>query len=46
MFGYNGKVLRINLKTRQIATEALNMEDAEKFIGGRGLGTLVRKTNY
>ncbi|MBN2287506.1 MAG: aldehyde ferredoxin oxidoreductase family protein [Tissierellales bacterium] len=39
MFGYNGKVLRINLKTRQIATEALNMEDAEKFIGGRGLGT-------
>jgi aldehyde:ferredoxin oxidoreductase len=41
MYGYNGKVLRINLKTKSIKTEELNMEDAKKFIGGRGLGTKI-----
>ena len=39
MFGYNGKVLRINLKERTIKVEALDLEEAKKFIGGRGLGT-------
>ena len=39
MFGYNGKVLRVNLKERTIKIEALNLEEAKKFIGGRGLGT-------
>lgn len=36
---YNGKIARINLTTGEIKTEALDMELAEKFIGGRGLGT-------
>lgn len=39
MYGYNGKVLRINLKERSVKVEALDHEKAKKFIGGRGLGT-------
>jgi aldehyde:ferredoxin oxidoreductase len=41
MFGYNGKVLRINLKDRSIKTEELNLDLAKKYIGGRGLGTKI-----
>lgn len=37
MGGYVGKILRINLTERKIETEALNMEFAQKYIGGRGL---------
>ena len=36
---YNGKLARINLSTGEIKVEALDMELAKKFIGGRGLGT-------
>jgi len=36
---YTGKLARINLTTGKISVEALNMENAIKFIGGRGLGT-------
>lgn len=36
---YNGKVLRINLKTQKINEEPLNTEWAKQYIGGRGLGT-------
>lgn len=36
---YNGKLLRINLSTGEIKEEALDLELAKKFIGGRGLGT-------
>ena len=39
MFGYMGKILRINLTTGEIGTEDLDFELAKKFIGGRGLGT-------
>lgn len=39
MFGYTGKILRVNLTTRTATTEALNHEEAVKFIGGRGFGT-------
>jgi aldehyde:ferredoxin oxidoreductase len=35
--GYAGKVLRVNLTTRAIETEALNMELARKFIGPEGI---------
>lgn len=38
MFGYNGKVLRVNLTHKTIAVEPLNLELAQKFIGSRGLG--------
>jgi aldehyde:ferredoxin oxidoreductase len=39
MYGYNGKVLRINLKDRSVKVEVLDLDKAKKFIGGRGLGT-------
>jgi aldehyde:ferredoxin oxidoreductase len=39
MHGYLGKVLRINLKTKSIKVEELDLNLAKKFIGGRGLGT-------
>lgn len=39
MYGYNGKYLRINLRTREVKVETLDLDIAKKFIGGRGLGT-------
>ena len=41
MHGYNGKILRINLKDKPVKVEELNPVYAEKFIGGRGLGTKI-----
>lgn len=38
MYGYTGKILRVNLKERSYQVEPLDMELAKKFIGGRGLG--------
>ncbi|NTW71610.1 MAG: aldehyde ferredoxin oxidoreductase family protein [Eubacteriaceae bacterium] len=37
--GYNGTVLRVNLTDGSIKKETLKLDEAEKFIGGRGLGT-------
>jgi aldehyde:ferredoxin oxidoreductase len=39
MYGWTGKILRVNLSSKTITTEKLNMEDAKKYIGGRGLGS-------
>ncbi|MFW6318947.1 MAG: aldehyde ferredoxin oxidoreductase family protein [Bacillota bacterium] len=39
MFGYMGKILRINLSNGQIQVEDLDFEMAKKFVGGRGLGS-------
>jgi len=39
MHGYAGKLLRIDLGSRTIKTEQLDVETARKFIGGRGLAT-------
>ncbi|CDF57644.1 aldehyde ferredoxin oxidoreductase family protein [Thermobrachium celere] len=39
MFGYRGKILRVNLTTGEIKKEILDMELAKKYIGGRGLAT-------
>lgn len=39
MFGWNGKVLRINLSNRSSSMETLNARWAKEFIGSRGLGT-------
>jgi len=41
MFGYRGKVLRINLKAKTVKVEKLDHELAMKYIGGRGLGTKI-----
>lgn len=38
MLGYQNKVLRVNLNHKTYSTEPLNMEWAEKYIGGKGLG--------
>lgn len=39
MFGYQGKVLRIDLSKATYAVENLDEAKAKKFVGGRGLGT-------
>lgn len=39
MYGYNGKLLRINLKDKTVKVEGLDSKKAEKYLGGRGLGT-------
>ncbi|PKM51943.1 MAG: aldehyde ferredoxin oxidoreductase [Firmicutes bacterium HGW-Firmicutes-7] len=41
MFGYQGKILRIDLSTGTTKIEALDEALAKKYIGGRGLGTKI-----
>lgn len=36
--GYAGSILRVNLSTQIIRRERLQKRDAERFVGGRGLG--------
>jgi aldehyde:ferredoxin oxidoreductase len=37
MFGYTGKILRVNLTDRKVIEEPLDAGVARKFVGGRGL---------
>lgn len=39
MKGYTGKLIRVNLTDKIIKTEKLNMDYANEYIGGRGLGS-------
>lgn len=41
MYGYNGRILRTNLSTKQVSIEALNETDARKYLGGRGLAAKI-----
>ena len=41
MFGYNGKILRVNLTHDRISEEPLDENVVRKFIGGRGLGAKI-----
>jgi len=41
MYGYHGKILRINLKERSIKKEDLDLNLAKKYLGGRGLGNKI-----
>ncbi|MFT5872702.1 MAG: aldehyde:ferredoxin oxidoreductase [Clostridium sp.] len=41
MFGWMGKLLRVNLSNGSIKVENLNMQDAKLYLGGRGLGTKI-----
>ncbi len=41
MFGYMGKLLRINLTDNTIKVEDLDFDKAKKYVGGRGLGTKI-----
>ncbi len=38
---YHGKILRVNLATKEFQSEELSKDLAKKFIGGRGLGTKI-----
>lgn len=38
MYSYTGKIMRIDLSKNRISEENLNEKDAEKLIGGKGLG--------
>lgn len=39
MYGWMGKIIRVNLSNGKISKEALKNEDMHNFIGARGLGT-------
>ena len=41
MYGWMGKLIRVDLTNGTIKTEALNMKDARDYLGGRGLGTKI-----
>jgi len=41
MFGYMGKILRVNLTDGKVSKERLDEDVARKFIGGRGLGAKI-----
>jgi aldehyde:ferredoxin oxidoreductase len=44
MFGYHGKVLRVDLTTQQTTWEPLEEQVLRRFIGGSGLGTYLLYT--
>lgn len=41
MYGYLGKILRVDLTANTIKEESLSGEMVKKYIGGRGLGTKI-----
>lgn len=41
MYGWIGKILRVNLTEGTLKTEPLNKKDADMYIGARGLGTKI-----
>ncbi len=41
MYGWIGKVLRVNLTSGKMSTEPLNEKLAKDFIGARGLGAKI-----
>lgn len=38
MYGYNGKILRVNLSSKTMNLEDLDLKVAQKYLGSRGLG--------
>jgi len=41
MYGWTGKIIRVNLTEKKITVEDLNMDDAKLYLGGRGLGSKI-----
>ncbi len=41
MYGWTGKIIRVNLTEEKITVEDLNMEDAKLYLGGRGLASKI-----
>lgn len=39
MYGYAGKIIRVNLTDQKVKVEDLNLDWAKRFIGGRGLAS-------
>ncbi|MFQ6074675.1 MAG: aldehyde ferredoxin oxidoreductase family protein, partial [Candidatus Bathyarchaeia archaeon] len=41
MFGYTGKILRVDLSSERVSTEPLGEETAERYLGGKCLGAAI-----
>jgi aldehyde:ferredoxin oxidoreductase len=41
MYGFNGKILRVNLSKKTISIDALTEPDVKKYLGGRGLAIKI-----
>ncbi len=41
IYGYNGRILRVNLSSGKIRVEEVQEEVFKGFLGGKGLGTLI-----
>lgn len=41
LYGYTGKILRIDLSTQEVKTESLSLKAAKDFLGGRGLNSIT-----
>jgi Aldehyde:ferredoxin oxidoreductase len=41
MYGWMGKIIRVDLTNGIIKTESLNIQDAKLYLGARGLGTKI-----
>jgi aldehyde:ferredoxin oxidoreductase len=41
MYGYSGKILKVDLTSGQISTEPLSAEMAKAYLGGSGLGAIL-----
>jgi len=41
LYGYAGKILRINLSEKKYRTETLDLEDVRKYFGGAGLAAKI-----
>lgn len=41
MYGWTGKLVRVNLSDKEVTIEKLNMKDAKLYLGGRGLGSKI-----
>jgi len=41
LYGWNGKILRVNLSTDKVSVQEYNAEFAKKFVGGRGFAIKI-----
>lgn len=46
LYGYAGKLLRVDLTNEQITDEELDKKTARKYIGGTGLGAKYLYESY
>lgn len=41
MYGFNGKILRVNLSKKTLSVDSLTESDVKKYLGGRGLAIKI-----